>query len=1785
MQHIIPLTITFLESFRVIEWHKSSDRNSLRFLRGYAYARWHRSLKNNKGRPYITGTLVRSAIIRAAEELLWLNDGNYKGAICCPGEFNGSNAKVFREGKARRLRRRQTLTWPTKCACHEKEPCPFCLLLGRYEKSSKTSKSPVLNNVNFSNFNVLGKEKEFLNIEDVADMRVVNRVDQQSGKAEDFFNIWEITDGAWKIFRGEIQVSDKGWSDEENFSKFLTLLKGASVLVDKISGGLCYLTLDKPELAELPAVKTEKDVLEPGDDASVLEISRPPYWNNMLNLAGTISEAFEREDKLVHLRLFADTVRELRRSDIETLDLPKGHADRLGKPSDHFIWDIEINKKVKLRNWLFWIFNEFRDTYAYFDWRTFCEALGQALYLEAKKQVPNQFSSERPVGATPAMEVKTPEHDPGRAAQGPRYEWLIKGELVSQTPFFFGWSTEADNREHTNLKLLAARDGRLRLPLSVLRGILRRDIKVVLDNKCRAELAMKQPCSCPVCNLMKKITIRDSFSSNYAEPPKIRHKIRLDPKSGTVAKGALFDSEVGPRGVVFPFELRLRSADDTLPQALKTVFSWWQQGTVSFSGDAGTGKGIFCLRNLKSIRWDLKTEMDKYAATLGGRKTPVGKWDKCHIPDDKTYPWVKETVEISVCSPFITKDPVNSLIDSAGYDAICYTTVDLEKSENINSLPESEISLLFEMFDLQYPMSYLFPNKDIYLLKGESFRGMLRTAVGRGENLLLREHEDCSCTLCRIFGNEHNAGKIRVEDFIIQGEPRTKLVDRVAIDRFTAGAKDKFKFDAAPIVGTPTNKLKFRGNIWIHRDLDGLACESLKLALEDIENGLYPFGGLGNAGFGWVNYNPLSHPAQEENKADFSLTKKMELNWSMKELSTDKIYWPHYFLPFGKKVLREKTPPSHACIDENEDSELYSGKIVCTLETRTPLIIPDSEFQGEEHKSYDFFNLNGELCIPGSEIRGMISSVFEALTNSCMRIFDEKKRLSWRMNPNKKDKKNNNRRELDDFIPGRVTNDRKMEEMKEYRYPFYDQAITANDKQNKYFDQWEATIELTDESLEKLKAEKILQSVLDALRPLTKKKEKYKNTETFVFDLKKFIGKIDDNQQMISEALERGKVRLTGNSLKQISKTKKIPRQILNQLKGLKDNTYENREQFISVLKTTVRGINDEQISLILDNIDEDVRLTDLSLTKIRKAKVPQTLVDMLADLKKDEPYKNEKEFLSEFKKKMGEIIGLILKHAAKTGGDVPRYNHPTPTDKMLLSLAAYNRNHKHENGKAEYRIVKPKHNLKVDFMFAVTPFENPFKGYNPAAVVEEPVGGYLKVSGPNKIEKVKKVNPNSVSVRDDKNQEIIHNGVYLRKITVANAKSKNKLRERLVPEFAWYDKDSEAAYAMTKRCERVFVEIGAKPIPIQPSAREKFKILTQEYQKNAKQQKTPEAFQTILPKDGELRPGDLVYFREDKKTNTVTDIIPVRISRTVDDEVLARKIPDDVGDVRPCVREILDKEKQKEIADAGVKEVFQHHPDGLCPACSLFGTTFYKGRIAFGFAFHKDKDPELANNGKHITLPLLERPRPTWSMPKKESRVPGRKFYVHHQGWERVIKHSNLDESDPNATKQTVNNRSVQAIKEEQKFQFEVRFENLREWELGLLVYVLQLEPQFAHKLGMGKALGFGSVRIRVGEIHSGPKELDESRLVSSAMKKMEEIWDRDKNVLEKLFRLLYFNESKDIKVRYPKLQKEKEEEEEESGYMELAKEEYQPEQRRNKLTNPWEGWGNILKKPAILI
>ncbi len=104
---------------------------------------------------------------------------------------------------------------------------------------------------------------------------------------------------------------------------------------------------------------------------------------------------------------------------------------------------------------------------------------------------------------------------------------------------------------------------------------------------------------------------------------------------------------------------------------------------------------------------------------------------------------------------------------------------------------------------------------------------------------------------------------------------------------------------------------------------------------------------------------------------------------------------PEQEMPMAaKKLLGNCIPPPH-------DRYIgITGRIVCSLEAATPLFVSDSENvePREEHKSFEFFKMNGEYALPGSSLRGMVRSVFEAATNSCMSKLSAA-RLSYHLPP------------------------------------------------------------------------------------------------------------------------------------------------------------------------------------------------------------------------------------------------------------------------------------------------------------------------------------------------------------------------------------------------------------------------------------------------------------------------------------------------------------------------------------------------------------------------------------------------------------------------------------------------------------------------------------------------------------------------------------------------------------------------------------------------------------------
>lgn len=92
-----------------------------------------------------------------------------------------------------------------------------------------------------------------------------------------------------------------------------------------------------------------------------------------------------------------------------------------------------------------------------------------------------------------------------------------------------------------------------------------------------------------------------------------------------------------------------------------------------------------------------------------------------------------------------------------------------------------------------------------------------------------------------------------------------------------------------------------------------------------------------------------------------------------------------------EKLLGRMTPPPH-------DRMLgLNGEIKCRITAETPLFVSDShgvKTKGS-HRSYRFFEYDGKKAIPASSLRGMVRSVFEAVTNSCFSVFDGDRKLSY----------------------------------------------------------------------------------------------------------------------------------------------------------------------------------------------------------------------------------------------------------------------------------------------------------------------------------------------------------------------------------------------------------------------------------------------------------------------------------------------------------------------------------------------------------------------------------------------------------------------------------------------------------------------------------------------------------------------------------------------------------------------------------------------------------------------
>lgn len=198
--------------------------------------------------------------------------------------------------------------------------------------------------------------------------------------------------------------------------------------------------------------------------------------------------------------------------------------------------------------------------------------------------------------------------------------------------------------------------------------------------------------------------------------------------------------------------------------------------------------------------------------------------------------------------------------------------------------------------------------------------------------------------------------------------------------------------------------------------------------------------------------------------------------------------------------------------------------------------------------------------------------------------------------------------------------------------------------------------------------------------------------------------------------------------------------------------------------------------------------------------------------------------------------------------------------------------------------------------------------------------------------------------------------------------------------------------------------------------------------------------------------------------------------------------------------------------------------PEEFCPGDSLkklsfseilFGTTgdntkkdkekkdelvALSGRVFFEDA--KNYKPEMIDNGNLVTLKAFGEPHPTLTTfyldnieknynENKGVSIRGRKFYWHHKEkigksfseYRKSVEMPKIKNKNGKYEKELAYNSSLELMDINNEFEFNVNFENLTDEELGVLIYAIELEDGLLHKVGKGKAFGFGSCKIEIKE------------------------------------------------------------------------------------------------------
>lgn len=429
---------------------------------------------------------------------------------------------------------------------------------------------------------------------------------------------------------------------------------------------------------------------------------------------------------------------------------------------------------------------------------------------------------------------------------------VITATLTARTAVHIG---SGEGNDLTDALVRRGADGQPFIPGTAIAGVLRALLTRLaprLGESCCVVLAepsaeRNKSCSCAVCRLFGDVNPTDEEGSTSAasrllvfnaRPSDalpcllIRDGVGIDRVTGAAARaGAVkFDLEVLPAGATFELRMELRNSSLEDERLLTAGLAEWKAGRLWLGGRVARGLGAFDLGNLQFKTLSLDTPAQILAFLKDDKPwqqaQPVDGWLRERLnsisfapadgkPEAVARGWLSLAGTLQAEGALLTNDTLAA--GASGFDhAPLLVRWGEWKSPVLTGaglrgvLRSHAERLARTLVTLQAPGKEDFlrccPACDPNVRDGdkekklplESCDSLLKKAGIPGSD---EDSADLLCLTCRLFGSPRLGSRLIVEDAPYQptekqSGPVLKMLDFLAIDRFTGGGAEGAKFDA-----------------------------------------------------------------------------------------------------------------------------------------------------------------------------------------------------------------------------------------------------------------------------------------------------------------------------------------------------------------------------------------------------------------------------------------------------------------------------------------------------------------------------------------------------------------------------------------------------------------------------------------------------------------------------------------------------------------------------------------------------------------------------------------------------------------------------------------------------------------------------------------------------------------------------------------------------------------------------------------------------------------------------